>query len=175
MLRITETLRWFRLRILVERVALSADQAGALGLAPAFATAMHARSMSRLASADPSPITLDDRQVRGSLGTSGEGPVIPGIAITTLGQFPTDVMDDALDRLGGDRLVASVAHHPRGPLERSRVCRRDRNLLDQQGSQLAGIQAEDFTQREKNRGDTCDSGRPDRGASFRRQWRSSSG
>src|SRR5271157_2833874 len=30
MLRIRETLRWFRLRILVERVALRADQAGAL-------------------------------------------------------------------------------------------------------------------------------------------------
>src|SRR5271157_704278 len=30
MLRIRETLRWFRLRILVERVALLADQAGAL-------------------------------------------------------------------------------------------------------------------------------------------------
>src|SRR5271166_6919658 len=78
MLRIRETLRWFRLRILVERVALRADQAGALSLAPAFPTAMHARSMSRLAGADPSPIALNDRQVRGSLGMSCKGPVILG-------------------------------------------------------------------------------------------------
>lgn len=100
MLRIAETHRWFRLRIFVGRLALGADQAGAFGLAPAFATAMHARSLSRLASANPSSIALDDRQVRGSLGMLGEGPVILGVAITTLGQFPTDVMDHALDRLG---------------------------------------------------------------------------
>ena len=38
---------------------------------------------------------------------------------------------------------------------------------------VRGHQTEDFTQREKNRGDTCDSGRPDQGASFCRRWRSS--
>src|SRR5271166_1063399 len=100
MLWVAETLRRLWLRIFVERVALRSDQAGALGLAPAFATAMHARSMSRLTSADPSPIALDDRQVWGSLRMLGEGPIILGVAITTLGQFPTDVMDHALDRLG---------------------------------------------------------------------------
>ena len=30
----------------------------------------------------------------------GEGSVILGIAITTVGQFTADVMDDAFDRLG---------------------------------------------------------------------------
>ena len=46
---------------------------------------MNARSMSRLASADPSSIALDNSQVRGSLRISGEGPIILGFAITSLG------------------------------------------------------------------------------------------
>ena len=61
---------------------------------------MHTRPMSRLAGANPSPVALDNCQVRRRLGMLGEGSVILGIAITTVGQFTADVMDDAFDRLG---------------------------------------------------------------------------
>src|SRR5271157_415440 len=117
-LGIAETFRRFWLRIVVERLALGADQTGVLGFAPALCGAVHAGTMSWLAGANPSPIALDDGQVRGTLGTLGQGVGSLGIGITTLGQFPTDVVHYTLDRLGRDRLVTHVSHHQHCPLER---------------------------------------------------------
>src|SRR5271157_6396970 len=104
-LGIAETFRRFWLRIMVERLALGADQTGVLGFAPALCGAVHAGTMSWLAGANSSPIALDDGQVRGTLGTLGQGVGSLGIGVTTLGQFPTDIVHHTLDRLGRNRLV----------------------------------------------------------------------
>ena len=106
---------------------------------PALCGAVHAGTMSWLAGANPSPIALNDGQVRGTLGTLGQGVGSLGIGITTLGQFPTDVVHHTLDRLGRDRLVTHVSHHQPSPLERTRFRRRECHPLDQQGRQFAGI------------------------------------
>ena len=70
----------------------------------------------RLAGADPAPIALHDGPLRWRLRTLGQGIVGLGIGITTLGQFPTHVMHDSLDGLGGDAPVAHVFHHDRTAL-----------------------------------------------------------
>ena len=93
---------------------------------------------------DSDPIALDDGQFRGTLGTLGQGVSSPGIGVTTLGQFPTDIVHHSLDRLG-----RNPAGHPRfssrpSPLERTRFRRRECHPLDQQGRQFAGIKPQRF-------------------------------
>ena len=85
------------------------------------------------------PHRTQRRPSPGTLGTLGQGVGSLGIGITTLGQFPTDVVHHTLDRLGRDRLVTHVSHHQPSPLERTRFRRRECHPLDQQGRQFAGI------------------------------------
>ena len=79
-LGIAETFRRFWLGIVVERLALGADQRGVLGFAPALSGAVHAGTMSWLADANPSPIALDDGQFRGLSGRWAKASAVLGSA-----------------------------------------------------------------------------------------------
>ena len=54
------------------------------------------------------------RPIPGDSRDAGPRRRSPGIGVTTLGQFPTDIVHHSLDRLGRNRLVTHVSlHQPR--------------------------------------------------------------
>ena len=80
---------------------------------------MHARTMPRLAGADPSSIAFDHGQLGRAGGADRQGLVRLGVGVAALGQFGADVVHHPLDRLGGDPLIADLLHDDRRPLERA--------------------------------------------------------
>jgi hypothetical protein len=113
---------------------------------------MHARAVAGLAGADSAAIALDDRQLRGTLGGQRQGLVAPGIGVASAGQFAADVMDDSLDRLGGDGHARDVVDHDGGSPKRSGFRRGSGDLQDQGRRQFTGVKAQRFPEREKKTG-----------------------
>ena len=72
-----------------------------------------------LAGADPASVAFDDRQFWRTRGAICQGIVGPGVSVTTLGEFGTDVVHDPLDCLGGNLGIAHVLSDDCCPLERA--------------------------------------------------------
>jgi hypothetical protein len=113
---------------------------------------MDARALSGLAGADSAAVALDDGELRGTLGGQRQGLIAPRVGVASSGQLGADVMDDSLDRLGGDGHAGDVVDHEGGPLERSGFRRGSGDLQDEGRRQFAGVKAQRFPEREKKTG-----------------------
>src|SRR5262249_44514198 len=133
-----------RLGIAVRGVPSGANKDGVFGFAPPFGGAMYPGTMPWLASADSASIAFDDRQLRRTRGAYCQGLVSPGVSVTTLGQFRTDIVHDPLNCLGGDLGVAHVLHDDCRPLKRTCFGSTDGDPLHQKRGQLASVKAQRF-------------------------------
>ena len=163
MLGIAETLRWLRLRILVERVAwrgssrlLVSRQPSPLpctpGPCPGSRVQIHAA------------VALDDGQVGGDSGCCAKASSFLGSqSRRSANSQPTSWTTRSI-------VLAETGWSP--ALRITRAARSNERVsaavttifLTSEGS-TRGRPGPSFTQREKNRGDTCGSGRPNRAAS----------
>src|SRR5262249_60990031 len=99
-LGVAEAGRWLGLGILVGDGPGGTNQDRVFGFSLPFGAEMHTGTVSRLAGADSAPITFDNRQFRRTRGATCQTLVGPGVSVTTLGQFRTDVVHDSFNCLG---------------------------------------------------------------------------
>jgi hypothetical protein len=153
-LGIRETFWRFRLRIEVGDCGQGADQAGILGLTPAFTVAVHTRTVTWFSGVNPSAVTFDHRHFGWTFRTVGQGVIGFGIGIAALSQFPAHIMHNPLDGLGRELLAPDLIEYDRAPLEGTCLRSRDDDPMDQERCQLTGIKPEYFPKRGKTPGGT---------------------
>jgi len=168
MVRIGETCRRFRLRILRKSLARCPNQTGILRLTPSFAGYMHATPVPWFARADAAAVALDDRQLRRRFRPLGQGDrKAVGLRIASRRQFASNGSHHALHRVRRHRHAANLLQGKFGASERPRFRRRKHHALDHLRRQRTGIQSQGFTLREKKISGNWDSRRPTPATSHR--------
>lgn len=130
-LRITETVRWFRLGIVRERPMRGTNQTGIFRLPPPFVRQMHASAMPRFSGPSAPAIAFHHRQFRRRFGTIGQPGDAPGGCVASRCQFATHVSHHTLDRIVGDDGIADLVQNERGTRKGTRLGRREDNAFDQ--------------------------------------------
>lgn len=147
-LRIGETVGRGRLRVFVEGLPRRSDQTGILVFSPTRAIQMDARSMPWLTAADAAAIALHDGQLRRLFRTLRQSLVSARGRVSSLRQLATNIMDDALNRVGAG-LDAGLSQGNHAALKRARLGRQNADLSYRLGRQFAGVKAQCLPQREK--------------------------